>query len=54
LTTYPTFLSGYDKFSEKFKLKIDEEFGNKKYDTIEIAKKAVFKNIEYLKEKGKW
>ena len=43
-----------DKFSGKFKLKIDDKYGNNKYDDVDNAKVAAFKNIEYLKEKGKW
>ena len=43
-----------DKLSGKLKLKIDDRYGNKKYDDIDIAKIAAFKNVEYLKEKGKW
>ena len=43
-----------DRYSGKFKLKIDKLYGKKTYDDIENAKIAVFKNVEYLKEKGKW
>jgi hypothetical protein len=43
-----------DKYSGKFKLKIDEQYGKKTYDDIDTAKTAVFKNVEYLKEKGNW
>jgi len=43
-----------DRFSGKFKIKIDDLYGKKTYDDIENAKNAVFKNVEYLKEKGKW
>ena len=43
-----------DRYSGKFKLKIDEIYGNKTYDDIDNAKIAVFKNVEYLKEMGKW
>ena len=43
-----------DRYSGKFKIKIDELYGKKTYDDIENAKIAVFKNVEYLKEKGDW
>lgn len=43
-----------DRYSGKFKLKIDELFSTKSYDSIDKAKEAAFKNVEYLKEKGKW
>ncbi len=38
--------------TEKFKCKIGEKFGNKKFDTIELAKVAVFNGIEYYKKKN--
>jgi len=43
-----------DRFTGKFKIKIDEQYGKKTYDDIDTAKTAVFKNVEYLKEKGNW
>ena len=43
-----------DRYSGKFKIKIDDLYGKKTYDEIENAKIAAFKNVEYLKEKGKW
>jgi hypothetical protein len=43
-----------DVKTNKFKSKIGETWGKKEYDTIEQAKLAVFKNIEYLKENNKW
>lgn len=43
-----------DKKSSKFKVKIGETFGNKKFENLEKAKIAVFNGIEYLKKKGIW
>lgn len=43
-----------DKFSEKFKVKIDETIGCKFFDDIEEAKIASFNGIEYYKEQGEW
>ena len=43
-----------DKFSEKYKVKIDETIGDKFFDNIEKAKTASFYGIEYYKEHGKW
>ena len=43
-----------DKKSNKFKAKVGETFGKKTFETLEQAKIAVLKGIEYLKEKGEW
>ncbi len=43
-----------DKISAKFKVKIDNTFGRKRFDNLDKAKIAVFNGIEYLKEKGEW
>ncbi|MHB9140402.1 MAG: hypothetical protein ACYC25_00815 [Paludibacter sp.] len=43
-----------DKYSAKFKIRIDERVSKKTYDDIDLAKIAVFKNIEHLKENDKW
>ena len=43
-----------DKKTSKYKVKIGDTFGKKAFDKIEKAKVAVFKGIEFLKEKGKW
>jgi len=43
-----------DKYSAKFKIRIDERVSKKTYDDIDLAKIAVFKNIEHMKENDKW
>jgi len=43
-----------DKKTSKYKVKIGDTFGEKAFDKIEKAKVAVFKGIEFLKEKGRW
>lgn len=43
-----------DKRTKNYKVKIDEIFGKKTFDTLEKAKIAVFNGIEYLKEKEDW
>lgn len=43
-----------DKKTNKYKVKISEQFGHKTFDTLEKAKIAAFNRMEYLKEKGKW
>lgn len=43
-----------DKKTNKFKVKIDEIYGNKFFNNLEKAKVAVFDGIEYLKAKGQW
>ena len=43
-----------DKKTSKYKVKIGDKFGKKAFDKIEKAKVAVFKGIEFLKEKGRW
>ena len=43
-----------DKFSEKYKVQIDETIGNKFFDDIEEAKIASFNGIEFYKDRGKW
>ena len=43
-----------DKKTSKYKVKIGDTFGIKAFDKIEKAKVAVFKRIEFLKEKGRW
>ncbi|MBE9462052.1 hypothetical protein ACFP1I_12510 [Dyadobacter subterraneus] len=43
-----------DKKTSKYKVKIGDTFGKKAFDKIEKAKVAVFKGIEFLKEKGRW
>ena len=43
-----------DRLTHKFVVKIDDNWGNKYFDTPEQAKTAAFKGIEYYKEKGKW
>jgi len=42
------------KTTNKYKVVIDETFGNKLFDDILSAKNAAFKGVEYLKERGKW
>jgi len=43
-----------DKKSSKFRCKIRDYFGKKQFDTLELAKIAVFHGIEYFKEKYEW
>ncbi len=43
-----------DKKTLKFKIKIDDTFGNKQFDELNKAKIAAFNGIEYFKEKGEW
>jgi hypothetical protein len=43
-----------DKKINKYKCKIDEQFGKKSFENIEQAKIAIFNGIEYYKEKGEW
>lgn len=43
-----------DKRSAKFRCKIGDHFGKKQFDTLELAKLAVFDGIEYFKEKNEW
>lgn len=43
-----------DKKTSKYKVKISDKFGEKAFDKIEKEKVAVFKGIEFLKEKGTW
>jgi hypothetical protein len=43
-----------DKKSNKYKVKIGEQFGTKSFDTLELAKIAAFNGIEYFKEEGTW
>ena len=43
-----------DKKTNKYKVKINEQFGYKTFDTLEKAKIAAFNGMEYLKDKGKW
>jgi hypothetical protein len=40
-----------DKRTNKFICKIDEIFGKRKFDSLEQAKVAAFKGIEYYKKK---
>lgn len=44
----------YKGKSQKYKIKVGDRFGRKAYDDLTQAKIAIFNNIEYLKEKGKW
>lgn len=41
-----------DKRTNKFKVKIDEVFGRKFFDSLSKAKIAAFNGLEYLKQKG--
>ena len=43
-----------DKKSLKYKIKIGETFGSKSFETLDRAKVAAFKGVEYFKTKGKW
>ena len=43
-----------DKRSGKFRCKIGDHFEKKQFDTLELAKLAVFEGIEYFKEKNEW
>ncbi len=43
-----------DKRTKKYKVKIDDTFGHKTFDTLQKAKVATFNGMEYMKEKGKW
>lgn len=43
-----------DKRTRKFKCKIDDHFGKKQFETIELAKTAIFSGIEYFKGKKEW
>ncbi len=43
-----------EKQSDNFKVKIDNVFGKKKFDTLQKAKIAAFNGLEYLKNKGEW
>jgi len=43
-----------DNRTNKFRVKIDEIFGRKTFDTLPKAKIAAFNGLEYLKEKGDW
>jgi hypothetical protein len=42
------------KNTNKYKVKIDETFGKKTFDTLEKAKIAAFNGMEYLKDKEEW
>lgn len=43
-----------DKKTGRYKVKIDDVFGNKSFETLKKAKVAAFNGMEYMKEKGKW
>jgi len=43
-----------DNKTKKFRCKIGKKFGNKCFDTIELAKVAAFNGIEYYKERNEW
>lgn len=43
-----------DNKTHKFIVKIDDKWGNKHFDSLEQAKIAAFKGIEYYKDKGVW
>ena len=43
-----------DKISKKYKVKIDETFGKKEFDSLIEAKIATFNGIEYFKKKDLW
>lgn len=43
-----------DKKTGKYRVKIDETFGKKHFDTKVDAKEAAFKGIERLRERGEW
>lgn len=43
-----------DKFSKKYKVKIDETFGKKEFNSLVEAKIAAFNGIEYFKKKDIW
>lgn len=44
----------YDKKTAQYKCRVDDIFGKKGYPTTREAKMALFKNVEYLKENGRW
>ncbi len=48
------FLIFKDKYSGTFKYKLDENFCEKKFETIEDAKRASFKAMEKMKNRGDW
>jgi len=39
-----------DKRSSKFRCKVGDHFGKKQFETIELAKIAIFHGIEFLKK----
>lgn len=43
-----------DKFTQKFKVMIDNTTGSKLFENLEKAKLAAFKGIEHFKKNGKW
>lgn len=43
-----------DPKTKKFKCKIDEQYGKKQFETIELAKVAAFNGIEYYKKNNNW
>lgn len=43
-----------DKKTNKYKVCIDSTFGKKEFNTLEEAKNAAFKGIEYFKDKDEW
>jgi len=43
-----------DSKTHKYTVKIDDKWGNKRFDTPKQAKIAAFKGIEYYKNKGEW
>jgi hypothetical protein len=43
-----------DNRTNQYKVKIEETFGKKTFDTLEKAKIAAFIGVEYLKDKDDW
>jgi hypothetical protein len=44
----------FDNKSKTYKCRVDNKFGKKGYASIKDAKIGLFKNVEYLKERGDW
>lgn len=43
-----------NKINNKYKVKIDEKYGQKAFQDLKEAKVAAFNGVEYLKRKGLW
>ncbi len=44
----------FDERNENYKCWVDDKFSKKGHPTTQEAKIALFKNVEYLKENGRW